>query len=110
MRKIFLRWEIDFFTNYLRRPMGFAYIAMVAAALSNEDVTKDEFRKDLGFEPHPDPERGAQFIWEEHVAKEGDDVIPPQVLDGARLRIQENEAGLTAEERHAKYPLLFPAV
>ncbi len=114
--QIYLKWEIDLHLDLLKRPMSLfsqnmdSYKAAIELQLP---ITVNQFRKAAGpdVQPHPD-ERGKMFVFEVDVPKDGDDVIPPQVLVGAWSQIvainepiQQGKA--SREELIAAYPELY---
>lgn len=91
--KVFTRWEIDLFYNYMEQPPFHFFNAVnspvVVMAIKLEmDFTVNELRQVIGTPaPHPDgnplfgssPNRGNMYVWEAETARPGDSVIPALV-------------------------------
>jgi hypothetical protein len=67
--KIYTRDEIDYFINVLNidpsvrlNPNNASMI--ILAYVLKVDITVDEVRKIIGATPHPDPAKGAKYLWE----------------------------------------------
>lgn len=104
--KLFLRYEIDLWVNYLNRDVRYLLNWASSIVACREDLKVNEVRKMFGLEPHPD-ERGDAFIWSDNVDKPTDTDIPPVVLEGARQAVKAQTPDLTEQQRAAAFPLLF---
>lgn len=115
--QLFLQWEIRVKLDFLHEPLNRftrnadAYNAAVMAQLP---VTVNQFRRDLGLQPHPD-ERGGMFVYAVSVDKPTDNTIPDGLLKMLWTQIIENESKIqvgrrSLEELSKAYPELYAAV
>lgn len=115
--QLFLQWEIRMKLDYLHEPINRftantdAYSAAIAAQLP---ITVNQFRRDLGLNPHPD-ERGEMFVWQENIDKAGDNTIPDGLLNLLWMQLLDQESkklegGKTVEQLAALYPELYAEV
>lgn len=85
---LYLPWEIRFNAVYLKR--GFSKFEMHAPFFDvlikyRIPITLDQLRDWLGDGLHPDKytspddNRGSSYVYDLHIARDGDDVIPPGI-------------------------------
>lgn len=91
----YLPWEMRLYLDLLHRSIEefsnneYTYAQAVVRQLP---LTVNQFRRSIpGVTPHPD-ERGDLYVFADNIVKDGDDVIPPEVLAGTWNKIVLSKA------------------
>lgn len=81
-----------------------------AQAVSRQlPLTVNQFRRSIpGVTPHPD-ERGDLYVFNDNVVKDGDDVIPPEVLAGTWNKVVLSKAFMIERSEQDSFEFLTQA-